>query len=254
MRPLEVPISAATSRTVVAARPFRRATARAASTIASRRSAGLSRAMSRQTRRYCAFVQQRLSSATRRRTTHRADGPNLALPRAHERRERDRPVDPLVRLPVAAAKYQISEKFEYFAIRNSAGLFDSSPLFKYRIHGRMRSAFLSRRPGPRHPDLPPRPRPVHDLVRRPGLRRRGRRRPAPRGRRLLADRGRTEPRLFRGPCGRPRRVEIDDVSERYGVLAVQGPLAGRSSPRLDPAVEKLAVLRPHAGEDRRRAR
>lgn len=36
---------------------------------------------------------------------------------------------------LAATKYQASEKFEYFAVRNAAGLLDSSPLFKYRIHG-----------------------------------------------------------------------------------------------------------------------
>ena len=44
---------------------------------------------------------------------------------------------------LSAAKYQISEKFEYFAIRNSAGLFDSSPLFKYRIRGPDAERFLS---------------------------------------------------------------------------------------------------------------
>ena len=36
---------------------------------------------------------------------------------------------------VVAQKYQMSEKFEYFAVRNSAGVFDSSPLYKYRIRG-----------------------------------------------------------------------------------------------------------------------
>jgi glycine cleavage system aminomethyltransferase T len=36
---------------------------------------------------------------------------------------------------LAAVRYQASEKFEYFAVRNSAGLFDSSPLYKYRITG-----------------------------------------------------------------------------------------------------------------------
>lgn len=36
---------------------------------------------------------------------------------------------------LAAEKYQMSEKFEYFAIRNAAGIFDTSPLFKYRITG-----------------------------------------------------------------------------------------------------------------------
>lgn len=36
---------------------------------------------------------------------------------------------------LVAEKYQMAEKFEYFAVRNSAGIFDTSPLFKYRIAG-----------------------------------------------------------------------------------------------------------------------
>ena len=56
---------------------------------------------------------------------------------------------------LVAQKYQLSEKFEYFAIRNSAGLFDSSPLYKYRIHG---------------PDAEP----VHGVARRSRLPGRGR--------------------------------------------------------------------------------
>jgi aminomethyltransferase len=44
---------------------------------------------------------------------------------------------------LVAQKYQLSEKFEYFSIRNSAGLFDSSPLYKYRIHGPDAEAFLA---------------------------------------------------------------------------------------------------------------
>ena len=36
---------------------------------------------------------------------------------------------------LVAQRYQMSEKFEYFAIRNAAGLFDTSPLYKYRISG-----------------------------------------------------------------------------------------------------------------------
>ena len=44
---------------------------------------------------------------------------------------------------LAADRYQMSEKFEYFAIRNSAGLFDSSPLYKYRIHGPDAERFLA---------------------------------------------------------------------------------------------------------------
>ncbi len=44
---------------------------------------------------------------------------------------------------LAAVRYQMSEKFEYFAIRNSAGLFDTSPLFKYRITGPDAERFLA---------------------------------------------------------------------------------------------------------------
>jgi aminomethyltransferase len=44
---------------------------------------------------------------------------------------------------LAATRYQMSEKFEYFAIRNAAGLFDSSPLYKYRIHGPAAEGFLA---------------------------------------------------------------------------------------------------------------
>lgn len=44
---------------------------------------------------------------------------------------------------VAADRYQMSDKFEYFAVRNAAGLFDSSPLYKYRITGKDAQAFLA---------------------------------------------------------------------------------------------------------------
>jgi aminomethyltransferase len=36
---------------------------------------------------------------------------------------------------LVATRYQMSDKFEYFAIRNAAALFDTSPLYKYRFHG-----------------------------------------------------------------------------------------------------------------------
>src|SRR3990172_6929193 len=44
---------------------------------------------------------------------------------------------------LATDRYQTSDKFEYFAVRNSAGIFDSSPLYKYRIHGRDAERFLA---------------------------------------------------------------------------------------------------------------
>ena len=36
---------------------------------------------------------------------------------------------------LVAQRYQMSEKFEYVAIRNAAGAFDTSPLYKYRFAG-----------------------------------------------------------------------------------------------------------------------
>jgi aminomethyltransferase len=37
----------------------------------------------------------------------------------------------------------MSEKFEYFAVRNSAGIFDTSPLYKYQIRGKDAERFLA---------------------------------------------------------------------------------------------------------------
>jgi aminomethyltransferase len=44
---------------------------------------------------------------------------------------------------LVATKYQLAEKTEYFAVRNSAAIFDTSPLFKYRIHGPGAERFLA---------------------------------------------------------------------------------------------------------------
>jgi glycine cleavage system T protein (aminomethyltransferase) len=44
---------------------------------------------------------------------------------------------------LAANRYQMSDKMEYFAVRNAAGVFDSSPLYKYRITGRDAETFLA---------------------------------------------------------------------------------------------------------------
>ena len=43
---------------------------------------------------------------------------------------------------LAADRYQLSDKAEYFAVRNAAGIFDSSPLYKYRISGKDVTRFL----------------------------------------------------------------------------------------------------------------
>ncbi|HEX3265645.1 MAG TPA: aminomethyltransferase family protein [Candidatus Limnocylindrales bacterium] len=44
---------------------------------------------------------------------------------------------------LVAQRYQMSEKFEYFGIRNVAGLFDTSPLYKYRFSGPDAERYLS---------------------------------------------------------------------------------------------------------------
>lgn len=45
---------------------------------------------------------------------------------------------------LSAPRYQYSALFEYYAIRNSVAVFDTSPLFKYRFAGRDATAFLAR--------------------------------------------------------------------------------------------------------------
>jgi aminomethyltransferase len=44
---------------------------------------------------------------------------------------------------VVVTRYQASDKFEYFAVRNSVGIFDTSPLYKYRMAGPDAERFLS---------------------------------------------------------------------------------------------------------------
>ena len=129
-----MPISVATSRTVVAPRPCRRATARAASTIVCRRSCGESRAISRDDRpvlRACPTA--RYGRGMLRQTPFHA-----RVAAANETSLWSHWSGHLV-----VDKYQSSEKFEYVAIRNAVGMFDSSPLYKYRIVGPDAERFLA---------------------------------------------------------------------------------------------------------------
>jgi aminomethyltransferase len=139
---------------------------------------------------------------------------------------------------LSAAKYQMSEKFEYFAIRNSAALFDSSPLFKYRIHGpdaeRLLAGALARdirtcQTGHGQYTIwcDDRGFVVEDGVVL-----------------HIADNEywltSAEPNLaYFVNLARGHDVEIEDISERYGVLAVQGPYSRTILATLAPAVEKL---------------
>ena len=107
-------------------------------------------------------------------------------------------------------------------MRNAVGVFDTSPLFKYRITGpdaeRLLAGALVRdirtcRPGQAQ---------YTAVVRRPRLRDGGRRGRSATPRRLPAHRGR--PTLAgSSDLGGRLRVQLEDVSDDYGILAVQGP-------------------------------
>ncbi len=139
---------------------------------------------------------------------------------------------------LAAVRYQMSEKFEYFAIRNSAGLFDSSPLYKYRITGPDAERFLGgvlirdiRACEPGHAQYTAwcddRGYVIEDgVVFRHG----------PRDFLLTA----AEPNLayFEGLTGR-LDVGIEEVTDAWAVLAVQGPRSRALLGTLTPDVASL---------------
>ena len=123
---------------------------------------------------------------------------------------------------LAATKYQMSEKFEYVAVRNAVGLFDTSPLYKYRFSGPDAECFLAGVLG-RDPRICPPGHAQYTLwcddrgfVIEDGilLRRKT-------DEFLLTA---AEPNLgyFRDLVVR-HAVRIDDVSDDYAVVAVQGP-------------------------------
>ena len=139
---------------------------------------------------------------------------------------------------LAADRYQMSDKFEYFAVRNSAGIFDSSPLYKYRIHGPDAERFLAgvlardiRTCPPGHAQYTTwcddRGFVVEDGV----ILRHG-----PSEFLLTA----AEPNLayFEDLIGRDR-VTIEEVSHDYGVLAVQGPRSRDLLARLVPGAATI---------------
>jgi aminomethyltransferase len=143
---------------------------------------------------------------------------------------------------LAAIRYTHSEKFEYTAIRNAAGLFDASPLYKYRITGPGATGYLAgvlaRDPRPLAPGraqytlwCDDRGFVVEDGVLL----------------RLAADEfllTAAEPNLawFAGHADDVRRrhpVTIEDVSEAWAVLAVQGPRSREILAPLVPGIEAL---------------
>lgn len=142
---------------------------------------------------------------------------------------------------LVAEKYQMSEKFEYFAVRNSVGLFDTSPLYKYRIDGADAERFLCGvlardirrcRPGRAQYTMwcDDRGHVVEDgVVFRLSS-----------DEYLLTSAG---PNLayLRGLVG-SMQVEVDDVSDDFAALAVQGPYATRILGMLSPDIDGLGFF------------
>ena len=151
---------------------------------------------------------------------------------------------------LVAQRYQMSEKFEYFAIRNAAGLFDTSPLYKYRITGpdaeRYLGGVLARDPrkcavGHAQYTLwcDDRGYVIEDGVL------------------LHVDANEywltaAEPNLayFQGLLGR-LDATVEDVTEDWGVLSVQGPYARDLLSAVAPATKDLpyfGLLRTKVGK------
>jgi aminomethyltransferase len=142
---------------------------------------------------------------------------------------------------LAASKYQMSEKFEYVAVRNAVGVFDTSPLYKYRISGPDAECFLAgvlaRDPRALAPGRAQytlwcdgRGYMIEDGIL---LRRR------PDEFLLTA----AEPNLgyFRDLVVR-QDVQIDEVSDDFAVMAIQGPNSRAVLGAVVPAVEKLGYF------------
>jgi aminomethyltransferase len=142
---------------------------------------------------------------------------------------------------LVAQRYQMSEKFEYFAIRNAAGLFDTSPLYKYRFGGRDAERYLAGvlardvrklAVGNAHYTLwcDDRGFVMEDGV----LLRLGEREY------LLTA---AEPNLayFQGLAG-TLDVSIEDVTDRWGILSIQGPRSCEILAAVAPAVADLGYF------------
>ncbi len=143
---------------------------------------------------------------------------------------------------LVAVRYQMSEKFEYFAIRNSAGLFDTSPLYKYRFSGpdaaRFLGGVLTRDPGKCAVGqaqytlwCDDRGYVIEDGVLL---------HVAPDEYLLTA----AEPNLayFQGLAGR-LDVAIEDISDAWGILSIQGPRSRDLLAEVAPAVAELGYFR-----------
>ncbi|MDF2729618.1 MAG: aminomethyl transferase family protein [Acidimicrobiia bacterium] len=142
---------------------------------------------------------------------------------------------------LATDRYQMSDKFEYFAIRNSAAVIDTSPLYKYRIIGSDAERFLA---GVLARDIRKcRPGQAHYTV-------------------WCDDDGwvvedgvvlrhsddeflltAAEPNMaFLQDLAGQMAVQIEDVSNDFGALALQGPYAREILKQLAPEMEEIGYF------------
>jgi aminomethyltransferase len=142
---------------------------------------------------------------------------------------------------LSALRYDMSAKHEYFAVRNSAGFFDTSPLFKYRIRGKDAERFLAGvltrdirqcRPGRAQYTIWCDDR---GFVLEDGVVFRGS------DTEFFMTTARPNLGYFTDLVGR-LAVEIEEVSDEYGVLAVQGPRSREILQTLTPDVTGLAFF------------
>lgn len=138
-------------------------------------------------------------------------------------------------------RYSHAPKHEYFAVRNSVGVFDTSPLYKYAVTGpdaeRLLAGALVRdirtcRPGQAHYTAwcDDRGFVMHDgVVFRHA------------SDEFLLTAGRPALSWFQ-ELGTGLRVELEDVTEQYGMLAVQGPRSRAVLAGLMPEAETLGYF------------
>jgi aminomethyltransferase len=148
---------------------------------------------------------------------------------------------------LVADRYQLSDKAEYFAVRTAAGVFDTSPLYKYRITGRDAEAYLA---GVLARDI--RACPAGQAQYTCWLDERG----------FVVEDGvilhlrrdeylltSAEPNFawFADRMGR-RDVQIEEASDEIGALALQGPRSRELLAKLVPRVERLPYFGVDSGE------
>lgn len=142
---------------------------------------------------------------------------------------------------LASDRYQMSDKFEYLAIRNSAAVIDTSPLYKYLIYGPDAEKYLAGvltrdirrcRPGQAHYTV------WSDddgWVIEDGVILRHA------DDEFLLTAARPNLAYLQDLIGR-MSVRIEDVSDDYGALALQGPYSRRILQQLAPEVEDIGYF------------